>query len=114
MEDLTQNLKLSAVKYVAIFFVLFIIQYLVKPRKRTPTEPALIPSWIPYIGHPIGMFLYGGRYLRDIRYDLPGYDLRSDFKCSPHSQQAISTISHFHSASSNIEDLCCCMPFDCS
>lgn len=67
MDDITQYLKSSPLKYVAVFLFLTVLHYLVKPRKRIPTEPALIPSWIPYIGHPIGMFLNGGRYLRELR-----------------------------------------------
>lgn len=37
-------------------------------RKLHPNEPTVLPSWIPFIGHLVGMALYGGRYIKRLGY----------------------------------------------
>lgn len=36
--------------------------------KVHPNEPTVLPSWIPFIGHPVGMAIYGGRYIKKLGY----------------------------------------------
>lgn len=40
-------------------------------RKLHPSEPTVLPSWIPFIGHLIGMALQGGRYIKRLGYVPP-------------------------------------------
>jgi len=35
-------------------------------RKSHPNEPTVIPPWIPFIGHLVGMALHGGRYVKKL------------------------------------------------
>ena len=67
MDSLIRDSNVSIVKFLAIIAAVVVIYHVCKPRRRIATEPQLIPSWIPYIGHPLGIFVNGGRYLRDIR-----------------------------------------------
>jgi hypothetical protein len=49
----------------AILLGFSVLLYLaLRPRKWSQDEPPLIPSRLPYIGHPLGMFREGGRYFR--------------------------------------------------
>lgn len=33
-------------------------------RKLHPNEPIVLPQWIPFVGHLLGMALQGGRYIK--------------------------------------------------
>jgi hypothetical protein len=35
-------------------------------RKVHPNEPTVLPPWIPFVGHLLGMALHGGRYIKRI------------------------------------------------
>ncbi len=37
-------------------------------RKLHPSEPTVVPPWIPFIGHLLGMALHGGRYIKRLGY----------------------------------------------
>jgi cytochrome P450 len=65
---------------MAMFFIVFYLLYLSQHvhGQVTPRDPQNIPSRIPYIGHPLGLILEGGRYLRVLgqRYShLPIFSL---------------------------------------
>ncbi|KAJ4158691.1 uncharacterized protein LMH87_009207 [Akanthomyces muscarius] len=40
-------------------------------RKLHPSEPTVVPPWIPFIGHLLGMALHGGRYIKRLGLSRP-------------------------------------------
>ena len=54
-----------AIITLAVYAILYQSQW----RKRHPQEPPIIPSLIPYIGHPLSMALRGGKYVKNLGYD---------------------------------------------
>lgn len=44
----------------------FCALYFNSSRKWHPNEPIVLPSWIPFVGHLLGMALHGGRYIKRI------------------------------------------------
>ncbi|KAK7044700.1 cytochrome P450 [Favolaschia claudopus] len=56
----------SATWAVVALTTLYIAARHLASRKQDPREPPVVPSTIPYIGHLLGMALYGGRYLKEI------------------------------------------------
>lgn len=55
-------------------------------RKLHPDEPTVLPSWIPFIGHLIGMAVYGGRYIKKLGYVVK---LASTHSLSVHAADAL-------------------------
>jgi hypothetical protein len=37
-------------------------------RKVHPDEPTVLVPWIPFVGHLVGMAVYGGRYIKKLGY----------------------------------------------
>ncbi|KAF2665339.1 cytochrome P450 [Microthyrium microscopicum] len=62
--DTNSSLVLSLIYPLALPVILIILYQVIQPRKWKDTEPSVIPSLIPYIGHPLNLFIQGGRYLR--------------------------------------------------
>lgn len=56
----------------------YILHYIYIP-KQLSTEPPLLPSRIPYIGHIIGLLRYGTRYFEITRSRLPQTNSYSAF-----------------------------------
>ena len=54
------GLTMLLIASVARYAVLYQLQH----RKHHPQEPPIIPSSVPYIGHPLSMALKGGVYVK--------------------------------------------------
>ncbi|KAK5662090.1 hypothetical protein OQA88_10205 [Cercophora sp. LCS_1] len=51
---------------LAILTTIYLIFYRLQTSKKHPDEPPVIASAIPYVGHLLGMALFGGRYVKGI------------------------------------------------
>jgi hypothetical protein len=49
-----------------LLLAVYAILYQSQCRKRHAQEPPIIPSKIPFIGHPLNMFLRGGIYVKNL------------------------------------------------
>lgn len=64
---------------LALAGVWYLLDYYFIP-KHAPNEPPLVSSYIPYIGHIIGLFHHGSRYYQVTRYS-PDTFLAKPRKC---------------------------------
>ena len=63
----TETWPFSIPSTVAIIVaVVYLVLYQSQWRKHHPQEPTVVPSVIPYIGHPLSMALRGGKYVKDL------------------------------------------------
>lgn len=51
---------------IAGFVTCYLLLYQWQFVKTHPDEPPIIPSTIPFIGHPLWMALQGGRYVKNL------------------------------------------------
>ncbi|KAI1325941.1 cytochrome P450 [Xylariaceae sp. FL0255] len=51
---------------VAIFLTLYVLLYQASTRKHDANEPPIIASPIPFIGHILGMAVFGGKYIKNL------------------------------------------------
>lgn len=62
--DLSGLLTNGATAIIVGALTLFSALRFMSNRKLHPNEPIILPSWIPFIGHLLGMALQGGRYIK--------------------------------------------------
>ncbi|KAK0617113.1 cytochrome P450 [Immersiella caudata] len=51
---------------VAVLSALYVVLYRLQSVKRHPDEPPVIAAGVPYLGHLLGMAMFGGRYVKGI------------------------------------------------
>jgi hypothetical protein len=51
---------------VAVLSALYVVLYRLQSVKRHPDEPPVVTARVPYLGHLLGMALWGGRYVKGI------------------------------------------------
>lgn len=51
---------------VAIVAVAYVLVYRTSTRKLDDREPPIVASTIPFVGHILGMALYGGKYIKKL------------------------------------------------
>lgn len=57
-------LSLNATTVLVGLLTLTVALRLASGRKLHPNEPTVLPQWIPFVGHLMGMALQGGRYIK--------------------------------------------------
>ena len=60
----SDNWSPGATTVVLGLAVALVVSRFASGRKLHPNEPTVLPSWIPFVGHLIGMAVYGGRYIK--------------------------------------------------
>jgi hypothetical protein len=68
MDSAWQEYRFSYVLPAFLTLICFLILRALSSRKLDPREPPIVPSFIPYVGHLIGMVFSGGRYLKHLQY----------------------------------------------
>lgn len=61
----------AATVAAAVVSTLWLLLYSLQRVKKHRDEPPIIPSAIPFVGHLLGMALFGGRYIKNIGYAPP-------------------------------------------
>jgi hypothetical protein len=61
----------AATVVAGVVSTLWLLLYGLQRVKKHRDEPPIIASTIPYVGHLLGMALFGGRYIKNIGYGLP-------------------------------------------
>lgn len=61
--NIAGNTTAIAIAALAICYLLLYRWQLVKTH---PNEPPIIPSTVPFVGHPLRMALQGGRYVKNL------------------------------------------------
>lgn len=89
--NLTVALPSAATAVGVGALTVFCALYLNSRRKWHPKEPTVLPPWIPFVGHLLGMALQGGRYIKRIGYVTDGQDSRNYRNCQLTDGKAIST-----------------------
>lgn len=51
--------------FVGFVTLLLVLRY-ASGRKLHPNEPTVLPPWVPFVGHLLGMAIEGGRYIKRI------------------------------------------------
>jgi hypothetical protein len=65
--DLATNIPGNATTLAVVALVTcYLLLYRWQLVKTHPDEPPIIPSAIPFIGHPLRMALQGGRYVKNL------------------------------------------------
>ncbi|UKZ59759.1 uncharacterized protein TrAtP1_001056 [Trichoderma atroviride] len=64
------NLGIVATVTAGFLALAFILRY-TSGKKLHPSEPIVIQSWVPLIGHLMGMALHGGRYIKQLGLSYP-------------------------------------------
>jgi uncharacterized membrane protein len=64
---LSEGWPLSLVAtFVAIVAVAYVLVHQASTRKIDDREPPIVASVIPFVGHILGMALYGGKYIKNL------------------------------------------------
>jgi hypothetical protein len=63
--ELTPTQTILAAGVTALLTLVLLLRPL-PARKVHPSEPTVISSWIPFIGHLLGMAMYGGKYVKKL------------------------------------------------
>lgn len=58
---------------LAIVVFLFILDRHYMPRQAS-NEPPVVKSFIPYVGHIVGLIRHGTRYYQELRYGFSAYN----------------------------------------
>lgn len=51
---------------IIIAVAIYVLLYRLSAQKLDPKEPTVIASGIPFVGHILGMALYGGKYIKNL------------------------------------------------
>jgi hypothetical protein len=62
------DISLTIITAILLVFSLFLYLDRVQKAKFNPDEPPIIPSYPPFVGHVLGMIIYGGRYMKTLGY----------------------------------------------
>ncbi|KAK3381580.1 cytochrome P450 [Podospora didyma] len=57
---------IGAAVVVGVLGVVYLVLYHLQSMKANPDEPPVVASGIPFVGHLLGMALYGGRYVKEL------------------------------------------------
>lgn len=58
----------AATVIAGVVSTVWLLLYSLQRVKKHRDEPPIIPSTIPFVGHLLGMALFGGRYIKNIGY----------------------------------------------
>lgn len=56
---------------LATAVVMYALAYRYSTQKLDTKEPPIIASGIPFVGHLVGMAVYGGKYIKNLGYEPP-------------------------------------------
>ncbi|KAK4158360.1 cholesterol 7-alpha-monooxygenase [Chaetomidium leptoderma] len=66
IDALTDTVSYTYVTALVVAVASYVLFYRWQLVKTHPDEPPIIPSAIPFVGHPLGMVLQGGRYVKNL------------------------------------------------